>query len=204
MVGDRVVDRRTGGQKRLPMPDGGAGEAYRPLLSLVREEGGDAAAMPGVESREWRVGSRESGVGGAEPTPDADQGSAESPSPPVPPAAPGAHNAEADRQAGAVPESSATRGRARYGLSLQFERREGDNEPGRLVENTIWINEAHPAFRRAHASRSVGYHIALTVALAFAPLAVPSSDEHAFITRFLAEWGDAHDPRAKNAARRGR
>ena len=42
----------------------------------------------------------------------------------------------------------------------------------RLVESTVWVNDAHPAYRRAVASRSEGYHLALAVALALAPLAV--------------------------------
>ena len=35
----------------------------------------------------------------------------------------------------------------------------------------------------------MGYHTALTVALALAPLAVEPSQEHLFITQFLAQWG---------------
>jgi hypothetical protein len=71
---------------------------------------------------------------------------------------------------------------ARYGLLLQFESRPDDSELGRLVDSTIWINEAHPAYVRATPSRSTGYHIAPSVALALAPLAVGAKDEHAFIT----------------------
>jgi len=59
------------------------------------------------------------------------------------------------------------------------------------VESTVWVNQAHPAFRRADASRSIGYHIALAVALALAPLAVEPKDEHGFVTAFLAQWGRA-------------
>jgi len=81
---------------------------------------------------------------------------------------------------------------ARYGLLVQFESRPGDPELGRLVDSTIWINDAHPAFTRSMASRSLGYHTALAVALALAPLAVEARDEHAFITHFLAHWGSAH------------
>jgi hypothetical protein len=97
--------------------------------------------------------------------------------------------------------------RAHYGLSLKFERRPDDQELGRLVENTIWVNEAHPAYERAQSSRSMGYHIALTVALALAPLAVASPEEHLFVTRFLSEWGAVatarrHDNRRSRTARR--
>jgi len=72
---------------------------------------------------------------------------------------------------------------------VQFESRAGDQELARLVDSTIWINEAHPAYTRSVASRATGYHTALAVALALAPLAVDVRDEHAFITRFLSHWG---------------
>jgi hypothetical protein len=43
-------------------------------------------------------------------------------------------------------------------------------------------------------SRSEGYHIALAVALALAPLAVEPAYEHAFVTSFLDRWGEALTP----------
>ena len=72
-------------------------------------------------------------------------------------------------------------------------------ELARLVDNTIWINDVHPAYTRAAASRSLGYHTAVCVALALAPLAVETNDEHAFVTQFLAQWGatNATDYRAR-------
>jgi hypothetical protein len=88
---------------------------------------------------------------------------------------------------------------ARYGLLVQFESRPADSELARLVDSTIWVNDAHPAYTRAVSSRSHGYHTALAVALALAPLAVETRDEHAFITQFLAHWGSAPSPkRLKN------
>ena len=92
---------------------------------------------------------------------------------------------------------------ARYGLLVQFEARPADSELGRLVDSTIWINDAHPAYTRAVASRSLGYHTALAVALALAPLAVEARDEHTFITQFLAHWGGAQANRV-TGRRRGR
>jgi hypothetical protein len=76
-------------------------------------------------------------------------------------------------------------------LSIQFEARAGDSELARLVESTVWVNEAHPAYRRAAESRSEGYHVAVAVALALAPLAVDPAKEHAFIIAFLERWGAA-------------
>jgi hypothetical protein len=56
----------------------------------------------------------------------------------------------------------------------------------------VWVNEGHPAYRRAAASRSEGYH----VAVALAPLAVDPAKEHGFVTAFLTSWGAAVDRRA--------
>ncbi len=80
---------------------------------------------------------------------------------------------------------------SRLGLAVQFEERPGDPELGRLVESTVLINTAHPAFRRAAASRSEGYHVALSVALALAPLAAEPAAEHGFVVAFLSRWGEA-------------
>ncbi len=104
---------------------------------------------------------------------------------------------------GALATVTGRRRPARYGLLVQFESRPADVELGRLVDSTIWINEAHPAYLRASASRSGGYHIALTVALALAPLAVGPAGEHAFVTQFLAHWGGASGkPRARKRSKR--
>lgn len=92
-----------------------------------------------------------------------------------------------------------TRRPARDGLGIRFEPRPDDPEPGRLVESTVWVNEAHPAYRRAVASRSEGCHVALTVALA--RLAVEPAGEHAFLVAFLARRGAALD-RREGARRR--
>ena len=79
---------------------------------------------------------------------------------------------------------------------MQFESRPEDSELGRLVDSTIWINDAHPAFTRAAASRSLGYHTALVVASTLAPLAVEARDERVFILQFLAHWGSSQLTRA--------
>jgi hypothetical protein len=65
------------------------------------------------------------------------------PEPALPPATGTAHLAVGPRM----------RPTARYGLSIQFEERPDDPELGRLVESTVRVNEAHPAYRRAAASR---------------------------------------------------
>lgn len=93
----------------------------------------------------------------------------------------------------------------RYGLRIQFEERPDSLDLGRLVESTVWVNATHPAYLRAVASRAEGYHVALAVAMALAPLAVEPAGAQAFVTAFLAAWGDAlgRDKRRRQT-RRGR
>ncbi len=164
-----LVERHAGGQRRLPIGRDEAVTARRILelasVDLTTREG---ETEPGVP--ESSAEPKESGES-SEPVP---------PGQPQPPAL------------GPLP--SGNRGRrmpARYGLGVQFEDRPGDTELGRLVESTVWVNAAHPAYHRAVASRSEGYHIALCVALALAPLATEPKDEHAFVTAFFARWGEA-------------
>jgi len=90
-----------------------------------------------------------------------------------------------------LPAANGERRPSRYGLAIEFEERMGDGEPGRLVESTVWVNTAHPAYGRAVASRSEGYHVALAAALALARVAVEPAEEHAFLAAFLARWGEA-------------
>ena len=83
----------------------------------------------------------------------------------------------------------------RYRLSIHFEHRPDTNELSRLVQSTVWINEAHPAYKRAVASRATGYHIALSTATALARLAVEPAKEHDFLMAFLVRWGRATEKR---------
>ena len=87
----------------------------------------------------------------------------------------------------------------RFGLSIQFESRPDDPSLGRLVESTVWINNAHPAYRRAALSRSEGYHLAVTVALVLAPLAVEAAQSHAFVSAFLRHWGESAERKGRRA-----
>jgi Histidine kinase-, DNA gyrase B-, and HSP90-like ATPase len=162
-----LVEQRAGGQRRLPAAIGAAGTLGRGVPHLAVYEAAAAVDAPSAAS------TIESLADAAEPAP------------PAQPAAASGHLA-----AGAQ-----TRRPIRYGLRIGFEARPDDPELGRLVESTVWVNEAHPAYRRAAASRSEGYHTALAVALALAPLAVDPAKEHAFITAFLASWGAAIERR---------
>ncbi|MGH7617287.1 MAG: hypothetical protein ACREPM_08680, partial [Gemmatimonadaceae bacterium] len=95
-----------------------------------------------------------------------------------------------------------TRQPLKLGLTIQFEARPDDAEIARLIESTVWVNEAHPAHRRAVSSRSEGYHLALSVAIALASVAVEPPDERAFITEFLARWGEAVEGGTRRASSR--
>ena len=175
-----LVEHRRGGQKRLPLgPQAADGELGFASAAIPQTgEGSDASPAPDA-------------VGGdahASPPQDATP----SAQPPEPPSA-----ATTD-----LPDARRKSRPTRLGLGVQFEERPDDRELGRLVESTVLINQAHPAYKRAVASRAEGYHIALTVALALAPLTVEAAAEHGFITEFMSRWGDAVAKPAGKSARR--
>ena len=199
-----LVERRAGGQKRLPMPGRGNERVPAPLFASV--SGGEIGA-------ESRVPSAGGGTvrppGGAGPTlgsgsrsPAPPSGDQSSPQPETLAGTDSPLPADIAASASTLETVQGTRRPVRYGLQLQFESRPGDSELGRLVDSTIWVNDAHPAFTRAVASRSIGYHTALAVALALAPLAVEARDEHTFITQFLERWGAAHAPERATGRRK--
>lgn len=169
-----LVEQRAG-QRRLPVTGPGPVmetaapvAVHEPPAAVIAE-----GAAPGAEP--WEVPASSPPVGAR---------SASEPSSPPP-------------ATGHVASGPRARRSGRYGLSIQFEARPGDPELGRLVESTVWVNEAHPAYRPAVASRSEGYHVALAVAMALAPLAVDPAKEHAFITAFLGHWGAAIERRKR-------
>ena len=77
------------------------------------------------------------------------------------------------------------------GLTIQFESRPDDAELERLVETTIWVNDAHPAYVRAAGSRSESYHVTHAVAPAVSKVAVDPAHQRQFVQEFLAQWGGA-------------
>jgi len=175
-----LVEHHRGGQKRL-----GLGQQAR-----RGDESGLASATPGASTAAEETGA----------APEASPESGNTEAPPRNPDAIPSPGPETPPEGGLeLPAGKRERRPARLGLAVQFEERPGDPELGRLVESTVLVNQAHPAYRRAAASRSEGYHIALSVALALAPLAVEPAKEHAFVTAFLSRWGDA-----LSAARRPR
>jgi hypothetical protein len=184
-----LVERRSGGQRALPV-GGRGGRGLAPSAASTLTGAPDAQLVPDL-------------IAGAAPaltTPEA-SGSHDSTSG-------GAAIPEVAARSGSGARDSSGDGRARrpgrYGLSIQFATRPDDVELGRLVDATVWVNETHPAYHRAVASRSEGYHVALAVALALGPLAVEPAREHAFVTAFLASWGEALERRGRRARRRAR
>jgi hypothetical protein len=206
-----LVDRRPGGQKRLPLPGRGNDRVPGTLFANlpVGEEPAAGGGTSGADGEQPVAGSAafpehepEAGHPGEERAPGEEPSSASEP--PLDRGGQGA--ADTSSPVGVLSTVPGRRRPARYGLLVQFESRPGDTELGRLVDSTIWINEAHPAYARAAASRSTGYHLALSVAMALAPLAVEARDEHGFITQFLAHWGGAQasKPRARKRKTRSR
>ena len=204
-----LVDRRAGGQKRLPLPGRGEDRVPGPLFANL------PAGHDGISHGPATPGRQEGNATPGEPAPAAEPEAVAAPPETSPPSAAlprgndqhpdeggGEGRTEAPTTIGTLSTVSGRRRPARYGLLVQFESRSDDPELGRLVDSTIWINDAHPAYARATASRSVGYHIALSVALALAPLASEATSEHAFITRFLSHWGGAPAARAGARGRR--
>jgi hypothetical protein len=194
-----LVDARSGGQKRLPMPGRGDVPVPGPLFAGLTSEAAAGVQQP---PRIDQNAPSEDATASAEPSTPAGRDQIDAPPPgseATPPGLP--DHREAPVAEGTIGSVPGRRRPARYGLMVQFESRPDDQELGRLVDSTIWINDAHPAYSRASASRSAGYHIALTVAMSLAPLAVDPLEEHRFITQFLAHWGGAK-PSARRRPRR--
>ena len=177
-----LVEQRAGGQKRLPLGGRGSISDGRSFVaaSLTAMQDGNRERMamePYVE------------------TTQAINSTVDEPSETLP-----------DQEHGLqLPSRSGVHRPAHYGLDIQFEDRSHDPNLGRLVESTIWVNRAHPAYRRALASRSIGYHIALAVAMSLAPLAVEPSQQSTFLLTFLTRWGQALEKpvAGKRASERG-
>ena len=178
-----LVERRPGGHKRLPIGQSTSTEHGQGFLAASVMSDTDAV---------------ENGLTPPEATQDPDK------CPQPAEATQGEANSQAESSPG-VAIVPGPRGRSQpshYGLSIRFESHDGDPELGRLVESTVVVNDAHPAYRRAVASRSEGYHITLAVALALARLAVPPAEEHEFVTAFLTHWGEALDGTLRRSRKR--
>ena len=159
-----LVDRRTGGQKRLPMPGKGDERVAASLFANLPV--GDESKGEGSASLPAEAPTAKPSVGSPAPTP-ASPPRSEQETPPSGDESPsgdelrGDNNAPSQSQtiteasAGTIDTVAGRRRPARYGLLVQFESRPADYELGRLVDSTIWINDAHPAYSvRWHLDRS--------------------------------------------------
>lgn len=174
-----LVEHRKGGQKRLPL---GMPGPYQDMRAVMVP----AETSEGGETEEELV---------VEPPADVSSGTIQRE-----PREPGEDASVVSDFL--LPDRGSRKSPSRFGLGIQFDDREDDQEIGRLVESTVWVNRAHPAYQRAVATRAVGYHIALAVGLALAPLAVEPSQEHAFLTAFLSCWGEATLPKKSKTRKR--
>lgn len=202
-----LIERQRGGQRKIALAGGGRASGTGPGGDIATG-GIGAGAEPEPVAAAVAALENEGGPSAPEALRGEDATSATL-TPPVPEAAgehgPGPGGNGAQDGEGAPRGDSSARAQ-RYGLSLQFEARPGDPELARLIENTVWINTDHAAYKRAETTRSTGYHIAVAVALALAPLATGGTGVQQFLTAFLAQWGEsvAGERKAKGGVRRGR
>ena len=176
-----LVERRAGGQKRLALGGGSGAVDGRAMVSAVVTEQAQADSQVEDATPETSTGA------------NGDQPQVLESREPYETKEPGT----------VLPGGSGARRPAHYGLDIQFEDRPDDVDLGRLMESTVWVNRAHPAYRRALASRSIGYHIALSVAMSLAPLAVEAAEQNGFVNAFLSRWGEALDkPTVRKASKR--
>jgi hypothetical protein len=177
-----LVEKRAGGRRKLPAGETGRGassEAGADLFTPAPEPvtpDNETSDRPGTEAPPER---------GDEAAPERE---------PVP-------------EVVERPSSSNRTGRKskqpiRLGLTIQFESRPDALDMARLIESTVWVNDAHPAHRRAVASRSEGYHLALSVAIALADVAVAPAEARGFINAFLSGWGESIDGKTRPGKRR--
>jgi hypothetical protein len=167
-----LVERTPGGQRKLPFGRGTEGAVAGVPLAAAPMSGEDADAT--ARAPEAGEAATDEGTSDSEEATET-----ESPEGPQP-----THVATMDPLG---PRGS--RRPARFGLRVGFESRPEDPDLGVLRESTVWVNDAHPAYRRAAASRSEGYHVALAVAMTLSRLAVEPGEAHTFVTSFLAAWG---------------
>ena len=169
-----LVERTAGGQKRLPFGDDASKAGQSGLFA------GGASLEPAPAQANSDTTEPAAGGGGGTPR-DSPGGAGTEP-----------EQTESDLISRVrLPGRGRTRKPATLSLQIRFESRDGEIELARLIESTVWVNDAHPAFRRAAASRAESYHIALAVAAALAPLAVEPHQAQRFISAFLASWGEA-------------
>lgn len=162
----------------------------QPLLRFARRRG---VLMQGAgKGKEQAVLSEH--LLGVDVSPEEPAGKAaeqETPAFPVPP--PHSESGAGSRASGA--------GRKREpGIKIGFEDDASSAILGRLVEDTAWINTAHPAWKKAKNEGFEAYHILHTVAWILSSFIESEHSPHEFVSRFLSAWGTG-DKRAQQLFR---
>jgi hypothetical protein len=75
------------------------------------------------------------------------------------------------------------------GLRIGFDDARERNDLGWLLENTIWINRAHPAYRKAASTGNESYHVVLGVVWVLLGHLDDRHSAQEFIGQFLSGWG---------------
>jgi hypothetical protein len=185
-----LVERTAGGQRRLPL--GEPTEHGEPGLWSGVET---VSPVPGAPAPGEVVVDDAPTPADDAPTPADDAAGNRTPSDAV--TAPPEHEREeaatspANEPAVRLPGRARSKKPATLSLQIRFESLPDDVTLARLIESTVWVNDAHPAYRRAVATRAEGYHVALAAAAALAPLAVEPHEAQRFISAFLGKWGEA-------------
>ena len=79
------------------------------------------------------------------------------------------------------------------GLSITLQEFTDEGSPllGRIVENTVYINTDHPAWKKAVDEHLDEYHIVVTVACVLSEMIQEDRAPVDFINRFLSSWGQS-------------
>jgi hypothetical protein len=77
------------------------------------------------------------------------------------------------------------------GLKIGFDDNPERREPGWITENVLWINRAHPAFRKAQATGAESYHLVFAVGWVLSTFLDEDKSPQEFMNRFLSGWGAA-------------
>jgi hypothetical protein len=73
-------------------------------------------------------------------------------------------------------------------LMIGFDNNPDNNDLGWLTENTIWINKAHPAYKKVMDTEAEKYHIVLSVSWVLSNYLESIKSPQMFINRFLSSW----------------
>lgn len=156
-----------------------------PLIGRRRTTQPGVNLVPDAEGAEWGVLTET--LTEVAPSPAAAEIARESPAPFAPPAPEGAviEPSEVGDQSARPREGK----RVGPGLMIGYEDAPERADLGWLLENTIWINRAHPAYQKAIAGGHEQYHVVLTVAWVLLGHLDDRHSAQQFIGEFLFGWG---------------